>query len=315
MGQTHKHRVLLAEALDPPSEARLEAACQVLRPAQPDAASLAALLPGCDALIVRTHQRVTRELLQSADRLRCIGVAGVGTENVDLQEAEQRGIVVLNRPAAASDAVAELTIGLILNLLRSIGPLTDAYRNGAFAAARKTARGGELRELCVGIVGMGRIGSRVGRICAAGFGARVLYNDIVPLGPFEFAADAVEKHELWPRADVLTLHVPLTPLTRGLISAEVLRQMRPGALLVNTARGAVVETTALLAALRDGRLAGAALDVTDPEPLPADHELFSHPNCLLTPHVAARTVGGLRRMFEIVDDVMAFLEGRAGFAR
>jgi phosphoglycerate dehydrogenase-like enzyme len=135
----------------------------------------------------------------------------------------------------------------------------------------------------------------------------VLYNDIIPVGPFAFPADAVDKDTLWSASDIVTLHVPLTGQTRGLVNADVLARLRPTAFLINTARGAVVDADALTDALRSNCLAGAALDVTDPEPLPLDHPLFSCPNCLLTPHVAARTVGGLRRMFDIVDDVLEFL--------
>ena len=155
---------------------------------------------------------------------------------------------------------------------------------------------------------MGRIGSRVGRICAAGCGARVLYNDIIDVGPLAYPAQAVDKPTIWSQSDIVTLHVPLTDQTRGLVNAEVLAQFRPTAFLVNTARGAIVDTGALTAALQTGRLGGAALDVTFPEPLPPDDPLFACDNCILTPHVAARTIGGLQRMFGVVDDVLAYLQ-------
>ncbi len=304
------YRVLLPAPLDEAAQRRLEAGAEVVRPADIDEAALCRAIADCDALVARTDLRVTRALLTAGRRLRVVGVAGVGLDNVDVAAAQELGIALLSTPGAASDAVAEFAVGLILQLLRSAAQLAGRYRAGEFAAARRTPHGRELRELTVGIVGMGRIGSRVGRICAAGFGADVIYNDIVDVGPFAFPARAVEKPALWERADVVTLHVPLTDQTRKLIDAAVLNSLRPGALLVNTARGAIVDTAGLLAALESGRLGGAALDVTWPEPLPPDHPLLHHPRCIVTPHVAARTHGGLARMFAVVDDVLEFLGTR-----
>lgn len=306
------HRILLVGRLEPDAEQRLAAAAQVIRAPTSDETTLIRLIGDCDALIVRTHTRVSRELLAAGRRLRVVGVAGVGTDLVDTAAAAALGIRVVNTPGAATEAVADLTLALILLLLRPVPRLAAAYQRGEFWVARDQPHGPELNELTVGIVGMGRIGSRVGRICAAGFGARVLYNDIVPVGPFDFPAESVDKPTLWARSDVVSLHVPLTDLTRHLINADVLARMRPSARLINTARGAVVDTMALTAALQQGRLAGAALDVTDPEPLPPDHPLFACDRCLLTPHVAARTPGGLRRMSGVVDDVLAVLSGTAG---
>lgn len=302
-----KPRVLLADRLDDDAERRLAAGAEIVRPTAPDEAGLCACLGDCDALIVRTHTRVTRAVLQAGRRLKVIGVTGVGLDQVDLAAAAGQGVVVLNTPEAASDAVAEFTVGLMLQLVRPIQRLAEAYRRGEFVPARRRPHGVELRDLTVGIVGMGRIGSRVGRICSAGFGARVLYNDIVEVGPFAFPAEPVDKSTLWALSDIVSLHVPLTDLTRGLVNAEALRRFRPSAYLINTARGAVVDTAALAAALHAGHLAGAALDVTEPEPLPADHPLLTMPQCTITPHVAARTHAGLRRMQAVVDDVLDFL--------
>jgi phosphoglycerate dehydrogenase-like enzyme len=251
-------------------------------------------------------------VLKAGKHLRVVGVAGVGTERVDTAAAEELGITVLNTAEASADAVAEFTVALMLQLLRPVPRLAGEYRQGHFKPARAEAHGNELGGLTVGIVGMGRIGSRVGRICNAGFGARVLYDDIVDVGPFPFETVAVDKPTIWSRSDIVTLHVPLTGLTRGLVNADVLAQFRPSAVLINTARGPVVDTEALTAALEQGRIAGAALDVIDPEPLPMEHPLFACERCILTPHVAARTVAGLRGMFGIVDLVLTFLRGRAG---
>jgi phosphoglycerate dehydrogenase-like enzyme len=302
-----KPRILLVEPLDEDAERRLDAGAEVVRPPATDQETLRRLIADCDGLVARTHTAVTRTLLEAGKRLRVVGVAGVGLDRVDVDAAERLGVAVLHTPAAASDTVAEFTTALMLQLLRPVPRLAKAYGEGQFDSVRDVGHGRELRELTVGIVGMGRIGSRVGRICNAGFGATVLYNDIVEVGPFPFEATAVDKPTIWSESDIVTLHVPATELTRRLVDADVFARMRPSAYLINTARGVVVDTAALTAALREGRIAGAALDVVEPEPLPAAHPLFGLDNCLLTPHVAARTHGGLRRMCAVVDDVLAFL--------
>lgn len=307
-----KPRILLVEPLDEDAELRLDAGAEVVRPSATDQKTLREAIADCDGLVARTHTPVTRELLAAGKRLRVVGIAGVGLDNVDVAAAEELGIAVLHTPAASSDAVAEFTVALMLQLLRPVPHLARAYRDGQFRSLRDTPHGGELRDLTVGIVGMGRIGSRVGRIAGAGFGAKVLYNDIVEVGPFAFDAIPVDKLTLWSESDIVTLHLPATKLTRGLVDADVLARMRPSAFLINTARGAVVNTAALTAALQAGEIAGAALDVIEPEPLPRQHPLFAMGNCILTPHVAARTLGGLRRMCAVVDDVLAFLIDKEG---
>jgi D-3-phosphoglycerate dehydrogenase len=300
-------KILLTEALDETAERQLAASAQVVRPPSSDEETLRRLVIDCDALVVRTHHRVTRAVLAAGHTLRVVGVAGVGVDNVDVRAANELGIAVLSTPAAATEAVADLAVALMLQLLRPIPQLAEQYRQGQFHASRAQAHGRELCELTVGIVGMGRIGSRVGRICAAGFGARVLYNDIIEVGPFDFPARSVDKPTIWAESDIVTLHVPLTEQTCGLVNTDVLARLRPTALLINTARGGVVNTTALLAALDAGRVAGAALDVVEPEPLPAEHPLFACKRCIVTPHIAARTHGGMRRMCAVVDQVLAFL--------
>ncbi len=301
------YRVLLAEPLDAESEARLAARAEVLRPDQPGEDALRAAVVDCDAIVARTSTPITAQLIESGTRLRAIGVAGIGVDKVDVAAAAAHGVAVLNTPAASTDAVADFTLALLLQLLRPIPVLAGLYRRGRFHELRLGPHGPEMRELTVGIVGMGRIGSAVGRRCAA-FGARVLYNDIRPVGPFDFPATPVDKPTLWRESGVVTLHVPLTEFTKNLLNPAVLADLRPGAFLINTARGAAVDTNALVESLESGHLGGAALDVVEPEPLPPDHPLFEVRHCILTPHIAARTHGGLRRMFGIVDDVLNWLD-------
>jgi D-3-phosphoglycerate dehydrogenase len=272
-----------------------------------DETDLIAAVGTCDALLVRSQCRVTRRVLDAAPRLRVIGRAGVGLENIDVAAAEERGVAVLHTPEAATDAVADLTLALMLALVRRLSCYDHQVRQGIFHEAR-TAALREMADLTVGIIGFGRIGQAVGRRCHYGFGMPVLYNDIASIRPPGFPAQAVAKQDLYRQSDIVSLHVPLTEATRGLIDREALAQFKTDAILINTARGAVVDSTALAAALRDGRLAGAGLDVFDPEPLPLHHPLLSAPNTLFTPHIGARTDHGLRRMSEIIDAVITFLQ-------
>ena len=272
--------------------------------------SLKAAVRDCDAVLVRTYAPMSRTVLESAKRLRVIGRGGVGLENIDLAAARERGIAVVYTPAAATDAVAELTVGLMIALLRKIPAGDTAVRSGRLAEVRQVWSGRELSELTLGIVGLGRIGRAVARRCRNGFGMSVLYNDIVAPGWLDFAAAAVGKEELYAKSDVISLHVPLTDQTRQLINTTTLARFKPGSVLINTARGAVVNNGALAHALASGTLAGAALDVFDPEPPPADDVLLHAPNTLLTPHIGARTERGLARMNDVVEDVIRVLEGK-----
>lgn len=289
---------------------RLRGVGDVEHLALPSEEELTAALADADAVLVRTYTQVTKRVLQAAPHLKVVGRGGVGVENIDVQAAAARGITVVHTPAAATEAVAELTVGLILALERKIITGDARVHADDFAAARHEAIGRELGQCTLGIIGMGRIGRVVGRIASTGFGTRVVYNDIIDVGPLDFPAESMSKPELYAAADVVTLHVTLTNLTRGLIDAEALAHFKPTTTLINTARGAVLDGAAVAAALHDGRLAGAAIDVFDPEPPPPDHPLRSAPNVILSPHAGARSPRGQARMNNVVDDVIAVLEGR-----
>jgi D-3-phosphoglycerate dehydrogenase len=303
-------KILVAEPYGPEAIACLQRAGRVVELDACDADALAAAVPDAQALLVRTYARVTRELLDEAKRLRVIGRAGVGLDNIDLEAARDHNVIVVHTPAAATHSVAELTVGLMVGLERRLMQADRAVREGQFREARQRATSRELRGLTLGIIGMGRIGTCVGRITALGFGMRVIYNDILDVGPFDFPTDAVGKPELMQTADVISLHVPLTPLTRGLVDGSVLATMKTSATLINTARGRVVDLDALAAALSDGALAGAALDVYAPEPPPPAHPILHAPNVLLSSHIGARTSAGIARMERVVEDVVAVLAGR-----
>jgi len=274
-----------------------------------DTPALMSAVQSCDALLARSHVQVTRGVLEHAPKLRVIGRAGVGLENIDLAVAKERGVTVVYTPCAATEAVADLTVGMIIALVRNLTVMDRLVRSSRFQEAREAALGCELHELTLGIVGMGRIGRALARRCSLGFGMKVIYNDIVDVGPLDFPAQAVEKRVLYQEADVVSVHVPLTDDTRQMIDAQALSCFKAGSLLINTARGAVVDCDALADALAGRRLAGAALDVFDPEPLPSAHPLLSAPNTVFTPHIGARTVGGQARMNAVVDDVIRVLRG------
>ena len=272
-----------------------------------DAAALAEALPRAHGLIVRSATQVDRELLERAPELRVVGRAGVGVDNIDLGAATERGIAVLNAPAGNTVSAAELTLALILATVRKVAEADRSVRSGEWERSR--FGGIELRGKVLGLVGSGRIGSEVGRRAKA-FGMTVMAHD--PYLTDERAEDlGFERgsfEEVLERADVVSLHVPLTAQTRGLLNAETLRAMKPSAFLVNVARGGVVDEPALVDALKEGVIAGAALDVYENEPLEADSPLRSAPNLVLTPHLGAST-GEAQELVagEIADAVRAAL--------
>jgi D-3-phosphoglycerate dehydrogenase len=239
-------------------------------------------------LIVRSATRVTRELVDAAPELRVIGRAGVGVDNIDLEAATERGIPVINAPEGNTVSAAELSMALILSLARKVSGADRSVRDGEWARSRFA--GTELRGKILALVGAGRIGGEVARR-AQGFGMKTVAYD--PYLTAERARDLglhrVTFEEALERADVLSLHVPLTPQTEGMIGAEELGAMKSSAFLVNAARGGVVDEDALVAALEAGEIGGAALDVYVEEPLPKESPLRSAPNLVLTPHLGAST--------------------------
>jgi phosphoglycerate dehydrogenase-like enzyme len=269
------------------------------------AADQGALLPDAIGLIARATSQVDRALLDAAPNLRVIGRTGVGVDRVDLEAASRRSVPVVVTPTAGTRAVAEGTLAFALHLLKKLGRHTTLVRDGRWAQrSRLTAY--DLDGATVGLVGYGRIGRRVAELARC-FGADVLVFD-----PYLDAAEGVTVTDL-PRllaaADVISLHAPLTPETRHLIGAAELRQVKPGAVLVNCARGGLLDLDAAHAALLDGRLAGIGLDVFDPEP-PADHPLLHHPDVVLTPHIMGISARAWQRTcVDMATGMAAVLDG------
>ncbi len=305
-------KILLTERYSTAAMERLATVGEVVLIERPGEAALIDAVADADALVVRTYTTVTRRVIEAGRRLRVIARGGVGLDNIDLAAARERGIVVVYTPAASTHAVADFAIGLILAVQRRQGKFDHEVRTQPFRPLRtRFPLFPELRHQTLGIVGMGRIGSEVARRASLGFGMRVIYNDIRPVGPFAFPAEGVTRDQVLASADVVSMHVPMTPLTRGMIDRAALARMKPDAVLINTSRGAVVVASDLADALRRGQIAGAGIDVFDPEPPPPDHPLWSAPNCVLTPHVASRSREGVAAMNDVVDDVVAVLQGRA----
>jgi D-3-phosphoglycerate dehydrogenase len=278
----------------------------------PDDPSFDARLASAAGMVVRTYTKVNESLLSRAPKLRVVGRGGVGLENIDVPACRRRGVEVVYSPDANTLAVGDFVIGYMLQLLRPWAFfLEKAYDPKEFKRIRNTQRGVQLNELTLGILGMGRVGRRLGHIAANGFGMRVIYNDLLDVqNQLDFPATPVEKSELYRNADVLSLHVDMRHGNENLVGRDQIALMKPSAILVNTSRGEVLDAYALADAIRQKRLTGAAIDVFDPEPPKADFPLLGLENVLLTPHMAARTHTAIENMSWVVRDVVAVLEGK-----
>lgn len=245
----------------------------------------------CDVLVVRSRTKVTREIIDSGRNLKVIVKIGSGVDNIDVEYAEKKGVKVISTPEAVTNAVAELTIGLLLSLAREIPKANCAMKREEWI--KDDLKGWELRGKTIGIIGCGRIGRRVAQIAKA-FGMKILAYDIDPSCK-EFLknieAKLVPFEELLRKSDVITIHVPLTPQTRYMIGEKEIQQMKDGAYIINTSRGAVIDEKALFNALQSGKIAGAALDVYEKEP-PEDYSLIKLANVICTPHIGAQTREG-----------------------
>ena len=265
---------------------------------------------GWDALVVRSQTRVDAELLAAAaPRLSVVGVASVGTDRIDLAAATRAGVMVINAPTGNTVAAAEHTMALMLALLRRIPSADASIRRGEWERAKYI--GAELRHRTLGIIGLGKIGKAVARRAAA-FEMRVIAHDplLTSDQATEHAARLVGLPELLARADVITVHVPLMPQTRGIIGTAQIEAMKPGAVLLNVARGGLVDEAALAAALRSGHLGGAAVDVFSTEPMAPDNPLRDAPNTILTPHLGASTSEAQERVgIEVAEQLVLALSG------
>ena len=310
------HRIVISEFMDLPAVDLLRARFDVLY--APDyvkqRADLLAAVADVPALIVRNLTQVNRELVEAAPKLKVVGRLGVGLDNIDVEACEQRGIKVIPATGANSLAVAEYVVGTAMLLLRG------AYQSTAVTAAGtwlkvELGRGRETAGQTLGLIGFGAIG-RLTATLAQGLGMRVVAYDanIAASAPLWQETGVAQRGlaELLAEADVVSLHVPLRPSTRHLLDAAAIARMKPGAVLINTSRGGIVDEAAVVAALKDGRMGGAAFDVFEREPLPASPLFQDVPNLLLTPHIAGVTAQSNQRVSSMIArEVTAFLEQHA----
>ena len=294
--------VFVTRALPGDALERLRAAHDVRvweDPMPPAPQELRAALAGCEGLLCLLTERIDAAVLDAAPRLRAIANFAVGTDNIDLDGARARGIAVGVTPDVLTEATADLAFALLLAAARRLPQAAADARAGAWRTWEPSGwLGADVDGATLGIVGLGRIGKAVARR-AAGFRMTVLST-----------ADT-ELAQLLQESDFVSLHVPLTPRTRHLIDAAALRRMRSSAILINTARGAVIDQAALIAALHAGEIAAAAIDVTDPEPPPPGDPVYSTPNLLVLPHIGSATSSARARMTELsVENLLAGLAGQ-----
>ena len=255
-----------------------------------------------DALLTIITEKVDAELFDAAPSVKAVANLAVGTDNIDLEEAARRGIAVGNTPGVLTDATADIAFALLLGIARRINEGERQVRNGEWVPWYPTHMvGGDTADTTLGIVGWGRIGQAMARR-GEGFGMHVIHSS---------RSSGVSLDELLEQSDYVSLHTPLTPETRHLMGAEQFKRMKKTAYLINTARGGVVDQVALREALEAGEIAGAGLDVTEPEPLPADDPLLTAPNLLVVPHVGSATFRTRSRMADMaVDNLLAALAGK-----
>ncbi len=252
-------------------------------------AELLPLVAETEAMVVRSETKITREVIEAAPKLRVVGRAGVGVDNVDVEAATQRGIVVMNTPSGNTISTAELTFSMLMALARKIPQAHMSMKNGEWN--RKAFSGVELYSKTLGILGMGRIGGEVARRAIA-FGMRVLaYDPYLALSRAkQLQVELVENlDEIYARADFITVHMPMSEETKGMINAAAFAKMKKGARVINCARGGIVHEADLLAAITSGQCGGAALDVYEAEPLAKDSPLRANPHIIMTPHLGAST--------------------------
>lgn len=301
--------ILITDGLDERGQSILRAAANVDDKTGIAADDLVKIIADYDALIVRGMTRVTASVMDAATRLKVVGRAGVGVDNIDLDAAKKRNITVVNAPTSTTAAVAELTFGLMLALARDIPRADATMKQGEWL--KKELEGVELNGKTLGIIGYGRIGMDVGRRASA-FGMNVIvYDPNVTEDELKHSdAEPVSIQDLYAWSDFISLHLPLNVQTRDLVGSLAFSQMKDGVRIVCAARGGILDEQALVNALNSGKVAGAALDVFEQEP-PGLTEAVSHPRVIATPHIGAQTAEAQSRASEdIANEILSALQGK-----
>ena len=304
-----KFKILITDGLDESGQSILRASADVDDRKDISADDLLKAIPEYDALIVRGRTKVTASVIEAASRLKVIGRAGVGVDNIDLEAAKKYNITVVNAPMSTSLAVAELTFGLLLAMAREIPRADAGMKQGQWL--KKDLEGVELNGKTLGLIGFGRIGVEVGKRASA-FGMNVIaYDPLISEDDIkQRGAEPVSIQDLYAWSDFISLHLPLNVQTRDLIGPLAFSQMKDGVRIMCAARGGIIDESALLNALNSGKVAGAALDVFGQEP-PGLTETISHPRVIATPHIGAQTAEAQSRASEdIANEVISALNNR-----
>jgi len=302
-------KILLTDGLEENGRVILGAAAEVIDQTGISAEDLLKVVGEYDALIVRGRTKVTAAVFDAATNLKAVGRAGVGVDNIDLAAAKAHNVTVVNSPLATTVAVAELTLSLMLSLVREIPRADASMKAGKWL--KKEFEGRELYGKTLGVLGFGRIGSAVAARAKA-FEMKILaYDPLVPAEEIiKRGGEPVSMEELYEKSDIITMHMPLTSDSKNLLNAAAFSMMKKGVYIICAARGGVIDEEALLAALNEGQVSGAALDVFATEP-PGQTELVAHPRVIDSPHIGAQTVEAQARAAnDIAEEVLNALDGK-----
>ncbi len=306
-----KFKVLLYESMHQEGTALLEEKCDVIYARSYDEKELIDQVSDINAIIIRANGAVTEKIIEAAPKLKVIGRHGVGLDAIDLEAAKKRGIRVVYTPQANKESVAEHFVAFALMLAKKLRMADIALRDCNWQA-RYELIGTELRGKTLGVLGFGRIGQQTARICRFGFDMNVLYYDPIKFPEAEKELDAlrVDEKALFKEADFISINMPLLPHTHHSVNADLLRLMKPRAILINMARGPVWNERDVVAALQENRIAGAGSDVYEVEPIRPDNPLLKLDNFVGTPHMSAHTEEAMIRMSMVAKDVLCVLEGK-----
>ena len=303
-------RILVSDPIAADGVERLRAAGEVEVATGLSPEELKRRIADVDALVVRSETKVTAEVLDAARRLRVVGRAGVGVDNIDLDAATRHGVLVLNAPTGNTIAAAEHTVGMMMALARNISRADASMHEGRWD--RKAFVGTELRGKTLGLLGLGKIGFEVARIASQGLKMRVIADDplVTPERAEQAGAELVDFGTLLAESDFLSVHVPLNDKTRGVVGAAELARMKKGARLINVARGGIIDEQALADAVREGHIGGAAIDVFTKEPALPENPLLAVPGLLFTPHLGASTTEAqVNVATDVADQIVQYLSG------
>ena len=302
-------KVLIADAINEKGIENLKEYADVVVNTDISPEELLETIHEYEGIIVRSRTKVTREVIEKADNLKIIARAGVGVDNIDLDAATEKGIMVVNSPESTSITVAEHTMGLLLTLARKLSIADKSVKEGKWE--KKKFMGVELRKKTLGVIGMGRIGSQVINRCKAFEMDTIAYDPYLPEGvATQMGVELTDLESVLKRSDFITIHVPLTPETKHLISTDEFEMMKDTAFIANCARGGIIDEEALYNALVNNKIGGAALDVYEEEPPAEDSKLFELDNIVLTPHIAASTKEAQRDAAIIVaDEIIELING------